>query len=290
MKRDGLSSRKPLKQSFNFFPNTMSYKNKNQTPTRTIKALAPVECPQHPFARVLVLFMSLAVFALLLCALNFVFRELYMDVFITQTELDKVVVKSEYIDVWLVGLRFDAKLAYYLMLPGIAVSLLGALGPAFFRLCLKILGVWVTLSVAWLMATTCANIHVLSATGMPLTAAQVDLFLASPFTTLSGHPIFFDTIMTVVVTGLFLGLWHRLTTIFSTSGLWNHENWINWLICLCCFFGLVWTSAQTYITSTDPLTPAHARISKIPMVNYIVMNAPMSIHYSDSHALISKTE
>ena len=64
---------------------------------RTIKALAPVQCPEHPFARVLVLFMSLAVFALLICALNFVFRELYMDVFITQTALDKVVVKDEWI-------------------------------------------------------------------------------------------------------------------------------------------------------------------------------------------------
>ena len=126
---------------------------------RTIKALAPVQCPEHPFARVLVLFMSLAVFALLICALNFVFRELYMDVFITQTALDKVVVKDEYIDIWMVGLRYDAKLAYYLMLPGIVVSLLGALGPAFFRLCLKIIGVWVTLSAAWLMASTCANIH-----------------------------------------------------------------------------------------------------------------------------------
>ena len=104
--------------------------------------------------------MSLAVFALLICALNFVFRELYMDVFITQTALDKVVVKDEYIDIWMVGLRYDAKLAYYLMLPGIVVSLLGALGPAFFRLCLKIIGVWVTLSAAWLMASTCANIHV----------------------------------------------------------------------------------------------------------------------------------
>lgn len=272
----------------------MKYKNKQSAPTRTIKALAPVECPAHPFARVLVLFMSLAVFALLLCALNFVFRELYMDVFITQTELDKVVVKSEYIDVWLVGLRFDAKLAYYLMLPGIVVALLGALGPAFFRLCLKVLGVWVTVSAAWLMATTCANIHVLSATGMPINAAQVDFFMTAPFANLAAYsanyPIFFDAIMTIFVTGLFLGLWHRLTTIFSTSGLWNHENWINWLICLCCFFGLVWTSAQTYITSTDPLTPAHARISKIPMVNYIVMNAPMSIIYSDSHAVLAKTE
>ena len=95
--------------------------------------------------------------------------------------------------------------------------------------------------------------------------------------------------MTVFVTGLFLGLWHRLTTIFSTSGLWSHVNMINWLICLCCFFGLVWTSAQTSITSMDPLTAAQAKISKIPMVNYIVMNAPMSIHYSDSHAMLGDT-
>ena len=211
------------------------------TQQRTIKALAPVQCPEHPFARVLVLFMSLAVFALLICALNFVFRELYMDVFITQTALDKVVVKDEYIDIWMVGLRYDAKLAYYLMLPGIVVSLLGALGPAFFRLCLKIIGVWVTLNAAWLMASTCANIHVLGATGLPLNAAQVDLFFNAPFANLaaysSSYPIFFDTVMTLFVTGLFLGLWHRLTTIFSTSGLWSHVNMINWLICLCCFFG-----------------------------------------------------
>ena len=60
-----------------------------QTHTRTIKALAPIECPEHPFSRVLVLFMSLAVFALLIGVLNFIFRELYMDVFITQTALDQ---------------------------------------------------------------------------------------------------------------------------------------------------------------------------------------------------------
>ena len=157
--------------------------------------------------------------------------------------------------------RYDAKLAYYLMLPGIVVSLLGALGPAFFRLCLKIIGVWVTLSAAWLMASTCANIHVLGATGLPLNAAQVDLFFNAPFANLaaysSSYPIFFDTVMTLFVTGL--------------------------------FFGLVWTSAQTSITSMDPLTAAQAKISKIPMVNYIVMNAPMSIYYSDSHAMLGDT-
>ena len=122
-----------------------------QTHTRTIKALAPIECPEHPFSRVLVLFMSLAVFALLIGVLNFIFRELYMDVFITQTALDQVVVKDEYIDMWLVGLRFDAKLAYWLMLPGILVSLLGAMGPAFFRLCVRIISVWVALCAAWLV-------------------------------------------------------------------------------------------------------------------------------------------
>lgn len=258
-----------------------------QTHTRTIKALAPIECPEHPFSRVLVLFMSLAVFALLIGVLNFIFRELYMDVFITQTALDQVVKKDEYIDIWLVGLRFDAKLAYWLMLPGIFVSLLGAMGPAFFRLCVRIISVWVALCAAWLVATTCANIHVLGATGLPLNAHQVASFMHAPFANLAAYsanyPVFFDAVITVFVTGLFLGLWHRLTTIFSTSTLWKKENMINWLICLCCFFGFVWTSAQTYITSTDPLTPDHARISDIPMVNYLVMNAPMSIHYSDAH-------
>lgn len=270
------------------------YKKRKEAPTRTIKALAPVECPEHPFARVLVLLMSLAVFALLICVLNFVFREVYIDVFITQTPLDAVVVREQYVDIWLVGLRFDAQFAYYMMLPGVLVALFGLLGPAFFRLCLKILGTWFTVCAVYLTVTTIANIHTIGATGLPLTAAQVDAFMDSPISNLLAYsatfPIFFDFLITVVVCGLFLGLWHRFTTIFSTSGIWKNENWINWLLCLTCFFGLMWTSVQSPITTSDPLTARHAHISDIPVVNYMVMNAPMSIFYSDSHAMLGQVQ
>lgn len=269
------------------------YRKQQNTPTRVIKALAPVDCPEHPFARILVLMMSMAVFALLICVLNFIFREFYIDLFITQTPLDAVVHRDEYIDIWAVGLRFDAQFAYYMMLPGVLVSLFGLLGPAFFRLCLKILGTWFTLCAIYLTVTTIANIHTLGATGMPLSAAQVDAFLSAPFSHLwaysATYPIFFDFLITVVICGLFLGLWHRITTIFSTSGIWKNENWINWLLCLTCFFGLMWTSVQSPITTSDPLTPKHARISEIPTVNFLVMNAPMSIFYSDSHAMLAQT-
>lgn len=269
------------------------YRKQQNTPTRVIKALAPVDCPEHPFARILVLLMSMAIFALLICVLNFIFREFYIDLFITQTPLDAVVHRDEYIDIWAVGLRFDAQFAYYMMLPGVLVSLFGFLGPAFFRLCLKILGTWFTLCAIYLTVTTIANIHTLGATGMPLSAAQVDAFLTAPFTHLwaysANFPIFFDFLITVVACGLFLGLWHRITTIFSTSGIWKNENWINWLLCLTCFFGLMWTSVQSPITTSDPLTPKHARISEIPTVNFLVMNAPMSIFYSDSHAMLAQT-
>lgn len=268
------------------------YRKQKSAPTRTIKALAPVDCPEHPFARILVLLMSMAVFALLVCILNFVFREVYIDVFITQTPLDAIVKRHEYVDIWAVGLRFDAQFAYYMMLPGVLVCLFGFLGPAFFRLCLKILGTWFTLCAFYLTVTTIANIHTLGVTGMPLSAAQVDAFMLSPFSHLLAYgvtfPIFFDFLITVVVCGLFLGLWHRITTIFSTSTIWKNENWINWLLCLTCFFGLMWTSVQSPITTSDPLTPKHALISDIPMVNFLVMNAPMSIFYSDSHEMLAQ--
>lgn len=268
------------------------YRDLRQAPTRTIKALAPVDCPEHPFARVLVLLMSLAVFELLFCILNFVFREVYIDVFITQTALDAVVTRSQYIDIWMVGLRYDAQFAYYMMLPGVLVALFGLLGPAFFRLCLKVLGIWFTLCALYLTVTTIANIHTLGATGVPLTASDVDSFLQSPFSNLlasaENYPVFFDFLVTLVVCGLFLGLWHRFTTIFSTSAIWKKENWINWLLCLTCFFGLIWTSVQSSITTSEPLTAAQARISDIPIVNFMVMNAPMSIYCSDSHSLLAQ--
>lgn len=269
-------------------------KRKPAGPTRTIKALAAADCPEHPFARVLVLLMSEAIFALLVIVLNFVFREVYMDVFITQTSLDAVVPREQYVDMWAVGLRFDAQFAYYMMLPGVFVAIFGLLGPAFFKLCMKILGTWFTLCAFYLIVTTIANIHVLGATGLPMTAAQLSAFFDAPLSHLwaysSDFPIFFDCLITVAVTGIFLGLWQRFTTIFSTSSLWKNENWTNWLLCLTCFFGLMWTSVQSSITTSDPLTPRHALISEYPMVNFIVMNAPMSIYYSDAHAMLAHPE
>ena len=172
------------------------------------------------------------------------------------------------------------------------VALFGLLGPAFFRLCLKVLGTWFTLCALYLTVTTIANIHTLGATGVPLTASDVDAFLQSPFSNLlasaENYPVFFDFLITLVVCGLFLGLWHRFTTIFSTSAIWKKENWINWLLCLTCFFGLMWTSVQSSITTSEPLTAAQARISDIPIVNFMVMNAPMSIYCSDSHSLLAQ--
>ena len=67
--------------------------------TVTYKAFSEILCPQYPFARLLVLFMSLAVFTVLLCALNFVFREFYIDRFISQTALAATAHKDEYIDI-----------------------------------------------------------------------------------------------------------------------------------------------------------------------------------------------
>lgn len=258
--------------------------------TVTYKAFSEILCPQYPFARLLVLFMSLAVFTVLLCALNFVFREFYIDRFISQTALAATAHKDEYIDIYTVGLRFDAKLAYLMMLPAVAISFFALVHEVFYRPIVKIIAAWVGVCAFMMMTLTLANMNCLGAYGYPLTLDQVQAFFADPSSALAKFPIFFDVIMTLFVTILFVGLWQRLTMIFSTSSLWHTEGWINWLIVLCCFCGLMWTSAQTSITSTTPLTVSAAKISKEPMINYLVMNAPISVLWSDKLGVLGQPQ
>ncbi len=247
--------------------------------------IPPVQEPENRLAKGLIPAFSLMVMGLLFIALGFIFRELLLEVYVTQTPLNEIVHKDDYIEMWKTSLRFDAQFAYFAALPGLILAAVAMAGGVFFRYAIRLLVVYVAHVFSFFFFTNVANIHVIGTTGRSFTAADWDAFTAAPFAFLGEHfanyPVLMDIFLALIIGVIFVGLWYRLASVVSSWNLWKEANLVNLLIALFCFIGYMWTCAQSPYTSSSPLRAKDAIVSDYAIMNTIAVSAPMNLYWSD---------
>ncbi len=247
--------------------------------------IPPILEPENRLAKGLVLAYSLMIMGLLFFAIGFIFRELLLEIFVTQTPLDSVVHRDDYIEMWKASLRFDAKFAYLAILPGLFFAAVSIVGGAVYRYCCKLMTVFVAHVFGWFYLSNVANLHYINTTGHGFGAPEWEAFKAAPFEMLgqfwNHYPIVTDVVIGILVGVIFVALWFRLASIISRWNLWQGTQWTNLLIALMCFIGFMWTCAQAPLTTSDPLKAEDAIVSKYAIMNTITVSAPMAIYYDE---------
>ena len=245
-----------------------------------------IQEPENRLAKALVIAFSLMVFGLLIFVIGFIFRELLLEIFVTQTPLDRLIARDDYIEMWKASLRFDAKFIFLAIVPALFFSLLGILGGKIFQYSCRLTTVYVAHIFGWYYLSNVANLHFITTQGYSLGSPQWELFKEHPFEILStlwpNYPIVTDILLGIVIGGIFVALWFRLFSVLSRWSLWQGSNITNHLIALCCFFGFLWTCAQHPVTTSSPLKAKDAIVSQYPIMNTITVGAPMAIYMDES--------
>ena len=247
--------------------------------------IPPILEPENRLAKGLVIAFSLMVMGLLFFALGFIYRELLLEIFVSQTPLNSIVHRDDYIEMWKASLRFDAKFAYLIIIPGLLFALVSMLGGGIYRYCCKLTTVYVAHMFGWFYLSNTANIHFISTTGHSFGSPEFEAFKSHPFEYIGKfwpvYPILSDILIGIVIGVIFVSLWFRMASIISRWSVWQGNQWTNLLIALMCFIGFMWTCSQTTLTSKNPLRAQEAMVSQHNIINTIVVGAPMSIYYDE---------
>lgn len=242
--------------------------------------------PEHPIARWLLLAFSMMTFGLLLLVVQFLFRELNLELFVSDPQVVARLTGDDFANMWMAGLRFDSRFVFMALEPAVILILPGLASAKLWPWTMKLLGAYCAAVYAYFFVTTVVNIHHMALYGVPVTAAAMSSFYHAPFDTIvrlwSDYPFITDFFLLLLTGLLFWGLWLRLTYVLSTWRLWHPEHRLQWIVCFACLAAFTWTIAQTPLTTSDPLTAEKAMVSSEPSLNACVLSGPMAVIYGES--------
>lgn len=242
-----------------------------------------IQQPQHPFAKLLVLVASAAIFVLLNMCLGFLCRELMLDVFVPE-EIDGVMLPGgDVMEMWLMGIRFDLQMGAWFAMPLIVYAgltfMFGELWQWVNRGMTLLVGVLFFIIITLMMV----NFHYMMTTGQTINWAAIDTFMANPDWGYiwDNYSVLYSGFFAILFSALMAGLWKRFAYMLGNWDCWHsftvwHMAGIPFLLAY-----LFLMFAQNGMAS-DRLTADEARVSTVESINQIVMSAPSILYYDES--------